>query len=353
MRACGAIWIAHLASDQMVAGSNPVMPVLTGSAKSVQIPPGPPENYDSRHRVRKPGAAHFRTVPKGGFGVRFGEVPSYPQSHEKQGSGLDFQDFLKQAEQYSHSVSKRQLEQLRVIVAKAHAHRFKCHREPKYGSINKSFTELELQRFLRNVKNDKFGLLFKFQAYMGLRVGEVSKLHISNIDFDKRELTIKSEKSNKLDSLIIPLDLFKDTVAFVQLHKESIKAAEGFLFYKDNDNNHNAVPHVDLNYVRKVFRESIVRANLDQVYAHSEETMVGHRERPLYRLTTHSLRHYAITHFSKSTNGNVVLTSRFARHANPSTTMRYIAKDKDELYKNIDVAFTDNATWQKEFSKPA
>ena len=259
---------------------------------------------------------------------------------------------MDQAKQYSMNASKHDLEALRAIIAQTHAKRFKKPKEPRYGTINKGFTELELQRFLRNVKNEKFVLLFKYQAYMGLRVGEVCKLHISNIEFDKRELTIKSEKSSKIDSLIIPLDLFKETITYIQQHKVQIEAAKGFIFFKDNDNNHNQVPHVDLNYVRKVFRESIMRTGLDQVYAYSEETTPSHHERPLYRLTTHSLRHYAITHFAKSTNGNVVLSSRFARHSNPSTTMHYIAKDKDELYMNIDFAFSnDNLNALKVMSK--
>ncbi len=266
----------------------------------------------------------------------------HSESRENQGSGLDFQDFLHQTEDFSNNVSKHPLEQIRAIVAKVHTRRFRRRKEPRYGTINKGFTELELQRFLRSVKNDKFGLLFKYQAFMGLRVGEVSKLHVSNIDFDKRELTILSEKSSKMDSLIIPLDLFKETISFINQNKEAIESAHGFIFFKENDNNHNEVPHVDLDYVRKVFRESVARANVDQIYAYSEETTVGHKERPLHRLTTHSLRHYAITHFAKATNGNIVLSSRFARHASPSTTMRYIAKDKEQLYNEIDNAFTNS-----------
>ena len=277
---------------------------------------------------------------KAGSGCVSGEFLSKTEMSENQGSGLDFQDFLQYANQFSNTVSKHRLEELRAKIAKIHARRFKQRKEPKYGSINKGFTELELQRFLRNVKNEKFRILFKYQACLGLRVGEVSKLHLSNIDFDKRELTIKSEKSNKLDSLIIPLDLFKETVDFVNLNIKAVQASKGFIFFKENDNNHNKIPHVDLNYVRKVFREAVRIASLNQVYDYSEETTTTHKERPLYRLTTHSLRHYAITHFAKSTNGNVVLSSRFARHASPTTTMRYIAKDNEELYKNIDYAFT-------------
>jgi len=276
---------------------------------------------------------------------------SSTEMSENQGSGLDFRDFLNQVKYFSKSASKPQLEQIRAIIAKSHAHRFKRRKEPRYGTINKGFTELELQSFLRSVKNEKFALLFKYQAYMGLRVGEVCKLHISNIDFDKRELTINSEKSTKLDSLIIPLDLFRDTIQYIAKNEASIKASNGYVFFKDNDNNHNDLKHLDSNYVRKVFREVIHAAGLDQTYGTTEETDPNHRSHPLYRLTTHSLRHYAITHFAKSTNGNVVLAARFARHANPSTTMRYIAKDKDELYRNIDFAFSDRITPLKRLSK--
>ena len=215
-------------------------------------------------------------------------------------------------------------------------------KEPKYGSINKAFTELELQHFLRNVKSEKFRLLFKYQAFLGLRVGDVSKLHISNINFDKRELTIQSEKSRKMDSLIIPPDLFKETIEYMAKNADRIKAAHGYVFFKDNDNNHNNIEHVEVNYVRKVFRETIKSAGLDSVYGHSDEAYSNHKGRRLFRLSTHSLRHYAITRFAKSTNGNVVLTSRFARHSRPDVTMTYISKDTEELYKEIDLAFSSS-----------
>ena len=280
-----------------------------------------------------------------------GEFSEFPRKPERQGSGLAFQDFLQLAEQFSNSVSKHQLEQARAIISQAHERRFKRRREPRYGTINKGFTEPELQRFFRSIASEKFALLFKYQAYMGLRVGEVSKLHISNIDFDKRELTLKSEKSAQLDSLIIPLDLFKETVEFMNKHSPEIKKAEGYIFYKENDYGRTGELHIDVNYVRNAFREIIQIAGLNQTYATSEESSSNHPPRSLHRLTTHSLRHYAITHFAKSTNGNIVLASRFARHSSPSTTMRYIAKDKDELYKNIDFAFSDKITPLKRLSK--
>ena len=98
-------------------------------------------------------------------------------------------------------------------------------------------------------------------------------------------------------------------------------------------------------------REIIKESRLDTTYGESDESLYHRKERTLHRLTTHSLRHYAITKFAKSTNGNVVLASRFARHANPNTTMRYIAKDSEQLYKEIDFAFSDKLEPAKELAK--
>ncbi len=126
---------------------------------------------------------------KGRFRVRFQKL----QRPEKQSSWLDFQDFLKYMTELSNTVSKSKLKQPKTIVTRAYEKRFKRRRESRYGTINKGLTEIELQRFLRNVQNEKFILLFKYQANLGIRVGEVCKLHTSNIDFYKRELTINSE----------------------------------------------------------------------------------------------------------------------------------------------------------------
>ncbi|MGI0141386.1 MAG: hypothetical protein ACREBF_01905, partial [Candidatus Micrarchaeales archaeon] len=87
-----------------------------------------------------------------------------------------FSEFLSQTNTISNSLSKHQLEAVRRTITKAFNKRFHRLSKPKYGSINKGFTELELQHFLRNVKNEKFRLLFKYQAYLGLRIGEVCKL---------------------------------------------------------------------------------------------------------------------------------------------------------------------------------
>ena len=147
------------------------------------------------------------------------------------------------------------------------------------------------------------------------------------------------------------MDLFKETVEFVAKNAVQIKAANGYISYKENGNNHNDLSHVEQHYMRKVFREIIKESGLDTIYGESDESLYRRKERTLHKLTTHSLRHYAITKFAKSTNGNVVLASRFARHANPSTTTRYIAKDSEQLYKEIDFTSSDKLEPAKELAK--
>ena len=69
---------------------------------------------------------------------------------------MDFQSFLQLAAQVGKTASKHQLEQVTTVFTKARYTRFKFKREPKYGSMNKGFTEIELQQFLRNVQKRSF-----------------------------------------------------------------------------------------------------------------------------------------------------------------------------------------------------
>jgi len=209
---------------------------------------------------------------------------------------------------------------------------------PKYGSINKGFTEEEIVVFFRAIDNEKFKLLFEYQAHLGLRIGEACRINIRDINFQSRELRIKTEKARTLDALIIPINLFRETLEFAQFNASKIEKAQGYLFFAEQSKTKPSEnPYLDVNYVRNRFRYYTQLAGLDEVYDVSDEADGGRVPRRLHRLTTHSLRHYAITKFAKQTNGNLVLTSRFARHLEPNTTMTYINTDKSELYSQIDM----------------
>jgi integrase len=218
--------------------------------------------------------------------------------------------------------------------------RFLNSRIPRYGALNKGFTEQEIQKFFRAIDNQKFRLLFSYQAQLGLRIGEVVRINIKDIRFESRELVVKTEKAMTLDTLLIPAPLFKETLDYIESSSGSVEKAQGFIFFKEAGKSRTPEPYLDQNYVRNAFREYVRKANLDEVYDQSDESRPGRVPRRLHRLTTHSLRHYAITRFAEQTNGNVFLTSKFARHIKPDVTMTYINTNKKQLYENIDGAFS-------------
>ncbi len=236
--------------------------------------------------------------------------------------------------------SKHQIEELKSQIYRHYVKRFKRNRIPKYGALNKGFTERELQAFLNAVDDRRLRLLFSYQAYLGLRIGEAVKVNIRHMNLETRELAIKTEKARTADALLIPQNLFKDTVRYIEEHATQIESADGYVFFKDERLSTRDEPYICPDYVRHWFRYYIQKANLDETYEISDEAMSGRRPRQLHRLTTHSLRHYAITRFSKQTNGNLILTSKFARHSRPDTTMTYINTTKEELYREIDGAFS-------------
>ncbi len=235
---------------------------------------------------------------------------------------------------------KHDLVELRMMMVSQFKKRFKKSRIPKYGSLNKGFDEREIAAFFRVVDNPKFHLLFSYQAQLGLRIGEVVRINIKDIRFESRELVVKTEKAMTLDTLLIPAPLFKETLDYIESSSGSVEKAQGFIFFKEAGKSRTPEPYLDQNYVRNAFREYVRKANLDEVYDQSDESRPGRVPRRLHRLTTHSLRHYAITRFAEQTNGNVFLTSKFARHIKPDVTTTYINTNKKQLYENMDGAFS-------------
>ena len=234
---------------------------------------------------------------------------------------------------------KHHLVEIRKMVMQQFRKRFQRSRIPKYGSLNKGFTEQEIQRFFRAVDNPKFRLLFSYQAQLGLRIGEAVRINVKDIRFENRELVVKTEKAMILDALLIPALLFQATLDYIKNNTEAIEKAEGCIFFKEEGKSRTKEPFVAENYVRNRFRYYAEKAGLSEVYDQSDE-LKDRVPRSLHRLTTHSLRHYTITKFAEQTNGNVFLTSKFARHTKPATTMIYISTNKKVLYDGIDGAFS-------------
>jgi integrase len=232
---------------------------------------------------------------------------------------------------------KQRLVKALTVLSDARKRRFLRSRIPKYGSLNKGFEEEELVRFMNALEDPKAELLFTFQAVLGLRISEVVRINIKDINLKTKDLRIHNEKADRIDYLPIPPQLFNKTLDFITQNEDDISSHKGFLFWADLYPEYNNCPHISKNFVRNIFRHAIKKAKLDETYGVSE----GNTPKLLHRLTTHSLRHYAITHFARKNNGNITLTSAFARHRDLKTTMTYVYTNKKELYESLVLAEED------------
>ncbi|MFH1695389.1 MAG: site-specific integrase [Candidatus Micrarchaeota archaeon] len=219
--------------------------------------------------------------------------------------------------------------------------RFKRKRMKKYGNINKGFTEEELQKFFHffHDSEDREFLAFKMQAFLGLRIGEVIKVRLHDINFDKRNIIIHSEKTQVHDELYLHDAIFPLLRDFVSKHKQEILDNANFVFFSRNSRGKK--PFLSTPYLRKKFREICARAGLTEFYSFAEDQNNPHccsSNRKLFRLTTHSLRHYYVTKVYNSTL-DPVTTSRLARHTKLQTTQIYIHTDKASLNNGLKKTF--------------
>lgn len=211
----------------------------------------------------------------------------------------------------------------------------------KYGNLNKGFTDTELKHFFNCCKNPKAHLAFQLMANLGLRVGEVVKIRLDQINFFKNNIRIDTEKSGTIDFLHLHKQVRLLLHLWVQKYPEEIMKNDGYiLFTNDQPKTYRDTKHISPHWLRGEFRDTCYLAGLNESYGISEETYAGKRKRKLYRLTTHSLRHYFITRVYKSSK-NPLFTQKLGRHRNFKSTQTYINVNQDEVDTTIKKAFED------------
>ena len=136
-------------------------------------------------------------------------------------------------------------------------------------------------------------LMLELMARGGMRVGEVLKL--TALDVDDQKLTIKNPKSGKVSEVVfIPNKLADRLKDYLQAH--------------------------DISGGQKVFPISYTAA---RVMVKKAGALVGVNLRP------HDLRRHAATYASRSGVPVEIVSKVILRHANLSTTQRYLGKVSD------------------------
>lgn len=226
-------------------------------------------------------------------------------------------------------LSKDKLTKLITKLSRIKKYKYKKNREPKYGNINKGFTETELKHFFSVCKNEKAYLAFFLMANLGLRVGEVVNIKIEDIDLFKHKLRISTEKAHTGDLLYMPNQVQKLLYGWVQKFQQKIMQHDGFILFSDSGRK-NLSP----NWLRNEFREVCYLADLNEFYDYCK------KGRKLHRLTTHSLRHYFITYVYKKSK-DPIHTQRLARHREFKSTQTYIHASQEDIDATMREVFDD------------
>jgi len=251
------------------------------------------------------------------------------------------QETVEWFEEIFQFLSERKLKLVRKGLNKVYHRKYKKTKKPKYGNINKGFTEQELQRFFNYFmlpKEEKQLLAFVCQAYLGLRVGEVVKIKREDINFEEKQIRIYTEKAKTNDILYLHDQVRIPLFNWCEKQKESIEKKQGFVFFSRNPTLHR--DSISPNHLRNKFREICRRAHLDSWYCESDDTNPDYNKKPrkLHRLTTHSLRHYYITRVYQSTLDPIV-TKKLARHQDLGSTQIYINTSKEALEEGMKKTF--------------
>lgn len=239
-------------------------------------------------------------------------------------------------ESFLWNLSYAKLQRIMRVASRVKEQKYRLRRGKRYGTLNRGFTDEELSRFLAHVTFPKAKVCFELMALLGLRVGEVVTIKRTDIDFENRLLVLRTEKAGTLDALPLHDRVLAVLHAYLSQYGGAVRQHDEWLFFSGNVTTHR--DHISPHWLRKEFRETLVRARLVTVYGHSIETDVRRRARPLLRLSSHSLRHYFLTSVYR-TSKDLVVTQRLARHANPNTTLTYINTTQDRLREVIEQTF--------------
>lgn len=224
----------------------------------------------------------------------------------------DWQDFLNAFNRAVEMASHHKLKQLSKRIYREMKERY-----PRTGLkcelVDKGFTQEEFSLFLSHVEDEKIKACFILMAYLGLRVGELTRLKKNDLDGNK--LRINAEKGSYSAYLTLPDVL----VNLIQKHKgRHLKLID--------------VSNRQLSYSFDLYRK---KAGLDEVYSYSNPAGKNRNfTRPLYRFSLHSLRHFGIQQVYERSK-NPELARKFARHRKIQTTLGYFRKNNAQEIENV------------------
>ncbi|MDP2908887.1 MAG: tyrosine-type recombinase/integrase, partial [Nanoarchaeota archaeon] len=168
-----------------------------------------------------------------------------------------------------NELSEHKLKRLITKLSDIRKKKYIRRKDTKYGNINKGFTDNEIKRFfdVSRTHNEKCFVSFFLMGNLGLRIGEVVKIKLDDIDLVKNKIRISTEKSHTGDFLYLHKSVRKCLIYWFEKHQEKILKNEGYVLFSNNRN--SKLPHVTPEWLRKKFREICYLSDLNEHYGFS------------------------------------------------------------------------------------
>lgn len=175
-------------------------------------------------------------------------------------------------------------------------------------------TDSEAKRFLEfvNKRSAQIKMIFLILIFLGMRGIEVVSLKVSNIMGNK--ITFRQAKSHKLHTRVMP-DYIKDLL-YQYISKYQDKFIDNFIFPPCNNRSRNS--HITTGTIRWALKRFRNQYNLNDYY------YICRNGKKLYRISVHTIRHYFLTKFYKSSGNDLLLTAEVVGHKKIEQTADYI-----------------------------
>lgn len=222
-----------------------------------------------------------------------------------------YHSLLKETNKYSPSFLNQSVNAVKFYYVEVLGKNFELQSiyRPKIGhALPKVLSEKEIMSILNNVKNLKHRVILLLIYAAGLRIGEVLRLKIKDIQSDRKMIYIQGGKGNKdrytvlSEKLLILLRVY-----YTKYHPKE------YLFEGQNGGIYSDVS------IRNILKKAITQANIDK------------------RVTPHMLRHSFATHLLEH-GTDLRYIQELLGHSNSKTTEIYTHVSKKEISKIISPA---------------
>ena len=184
----------------------------------------------------------------------------------------------------------------------------------------KHITDEEFKKIInyvdKKIKSPSMKLCLRLMIFLGLGAGDVNDLKRSSFNEDFTLLTFKRKKTKKVVERRLQRFLTAELKEYWRVWQNR-RCRDNYLFfpsYKNNSKNY----YLGRNTITVKFAEIREALGINHVYYTTKNGL------KLHRLTSHTMRHYAIYRYYIASGKDIKAVQQIIEHSKMETTARYI-----------------------------